>query len=327
LNHTLVSSGDEFPDEIPFKQKRRHQRRKSSKTKAMDIRRRMVDGTSDESAHELEAANDEDDGAMGDSEESDDGKNRVFAPPGLVKRSKRMKMKSKRRSLTTSQTRQAGLKLSAVGASKIKKPRSILAHSRTRSCEKVRFDLNLNSYAEEAFADAPVDEEFVEDVNLNSTSDDDSAYDKFPLFSESEDDEQIEEMESDLLIQHLEETGEIKEVDGNHDITFNPILPWNDAFLDELNQVRAQRQPRPDLTFANYGLDLWADNPAINAEPSAAEGFEIVASIETVPLLFPPLPVSSTVPRDFETGLQTPNSISMALKNCMCITFALLRPG
>jgi hypothetical protein len=320
FGHSLLSSGDELP-EATLSQKRRFSgRRKASKLKKAKVRKAArLAAANDSDASVEDAAANGDDAAALDSSASDDDKPKAFAPSGATRKSAMAKYQ--RRSLKNP-IRQAGPKKSSSLSPKAIRTHVLSSPYRTRTSEKVRFDLENvakrsptpvedDDDAESMYAAANI----TDDLDTGSDNDE-SIYDKLNLISESdsaeEDDDVIEDMETQALIEHLEATGE---------------LPEESAFSDLYNELEQSAQL--DNTESE---DL--DNYFIVPTTELAHTHDLSATSEHSPILgassstemdnaIDLLPMSGLRTASFkldatETGLQTPSSLpqSIIMRDC-----------
>jgi hypothetical protein len=324
FGHALLSSGDELPEATLAQKRRLSSRRKAlklKKAKARNSARLKAANDSDASVEDGEA-NGDDDAAL-DSSESDDIKRKAFAPSGATRKSAMAKYKLKGHSLNTP-TRQAGRNKSSSMSPKAVRLNALSSPYRTRTSEKVRFD--LDNVAKRS--PTPVDDDAAESFytagnltdDLNSGSDnDDSIYDKLNLISDSdpeeEDDDVIEEMETQFLIQHLEETGEIPELSAFSDVyhEIEQSTQFDNTESEDLdNYFVVPTTELPHMTDAV----ITSEHSPILGPSIATLSVEMESAIDLLPMAG--LQRSNFKLEPVETGLQTPSSLpqSIIMRDC-----------
>lgn len=317
--HTLLSSGDELSE--PLSRKRRFSgRRKTIKAKKVKTQNNaQLDARNSSDASLEDDVQVAEGGVPADSSDDEEDKPDLYAPSGSIRKSAMAKYKIKRKSLKPS-TKQTGRTKSASLSPKA--IRNLLSSPyRTRTSEKVRFDLeNVDKRSP-----TPVEDDDAESAcahltdELHSDSDnDDAIYDKINLISESdaeeEDDNVIEDMEAQFLIKHLEECGE---------------LPEESAFSDLYNELEESAQfdnTESDLDnfFAipstevdhNVNLTNSESSPILGSAAGASIG-ELENAVNLLPM--PGLRSSGFKLEPLETGLQTPASLpqSIIMRDCV----------
>lgn len=325
-SHNIISSGDEFQElshysKRHFKEKRKSSKLRKAKNKTALRRRLQSLNQSDASVEDALANDEDDDGALGSSDDSDndDEKPRAFAPSGVARKSASAMVKANRHSLS-SQIRQAGRylskSLSPKGSNKL---RSILSHGRRQSTEKVRFNPQVDQRSPSPFVqqNPELDEilaqgfdgEFVhisDDEDL-ADEDDDAVYAKLQeMISESDvedpDEQQMEDLETQYLIEHLRENNELPGGEG----AFSEHYSLTQSAKSDVTNFE-----EPDFVLPSTEFPL--NDPSISNDTGAPFGGPLTTSPidmeNATDILSQYSEAFGYKMEPLETGLQTPSSL------------------